>query len=817
MELERVDAPRKSSIGLYIITLLIELFFAYFRAIFFALIFALFGLIGVLLDLDQILSSSLLGNGEIFRGVGRLALIGFILGYANIVASLVVFLGLGSGSLQTRFALGARKLSQREAETITAALERIQQGAGTRVASFSKLYVIDSLLEYAYLVGTTLYVSSAAIRGNNLTVLLAHEFGHIQNSDGSAILALRRFVYPPFSIFIKDVQNYSTNRPPTKYEPRYTGPVDMATQAVNAATQEAIAQEFEPMKMYYLMIAKIINFFMALVGGGIGVWITSWGWASYFRQRDYYADDFVVKIGLKGDLLAYLEQNLFYSTSVPYMLGWQPAHELRIDRIHRLYGSDGDSTDSFTQTIFSSAELNAKTKAWIISKMKELGYPLPSGGTKATKAQLISAFISAQPQFGAKKKPLRERLHDFMNPAPGSDGEGILLLVYAAVALAGIIGIGKLLGWYVPNAMARVAERIAVQEAIEAGAVVSDSIQYGLWAWLLVPFGIGIIVSLVKKDGEAAFGGLMVSAILFAAIFFVLLVDAVIGRVGLWVQRTTNSVEAATNSWFIRLETFFSDQAWPWIRRHPQETAGYIGLAIALLVGWDLVRSEAAKPQKDKPKLVFGVVLCVGAIGTIGWLALQQRQLLPVRAYANTIIETWATENEFTHLILESSVTVEEDIANAVVLFTVDDEGMSFPQVLETTLDFERTLTSWGLSDMTDPIEAFSVQLLTVEERGIDCLPLEQRTANHKLCVLVRYEGELGIALEDENMWWEADYINDNSIFSSTATSIATWTDGTTMYRFPHNWDKVDSDRIDTFSLYVEGRRFGVVIDEQMP
>lgn len=52
-----------------------------------------------------------------------------------------------------------------------------------------------------------------------------------------------------------------------------------------------------------------------------------------FRERDYLADKFVVACKLKDEQIAYLEENRFYDTSVPFMLNWQPANEQRIDKL----------------------------------------------------------------------------------------------------------------------------------------------------------------------------------------------------------------------------------------------------------------------------------------------------------------------------------------------------------------------------------------------------------------------------------------------------------------------------------------------------
>lgn len=243
--------------------------------------------------------------------LGGILIVAAILAYANIITSLIAYFGYGGGSLLTRFVLGARKASTREREAIMGVFEQMADGADFPIRSYSKLYVVDSVQEYANLVGTTLYISSAGLRGNNLQAFVAHEFGHLNNGDGSLILALRRLVFPPFSLFIGGIRDFSTNRP--KYRPD--------------------VKEFDTLQVFYSIVNNIIFFTLAFIGGGLGVWVLSWAWASYFRQRDYAADSFAARLGYRDLLVQYLDGNIFFDTAVPYMLGWQPAAELRIDAL----------------------------------------------------------------------------------------------------------------------------------------------------------------------------------------------------------------------------------------------------------------------------------------------------------------------------------------------------------------------------------------------------------------------------------------------------------------------------------------------------
>jgi hypothetical protein len=168
-------------------------------------------------------------------------------------------------------------------------------------------------MEFMYLVGTTMYFSSGSFGGKYFQSMLAHELGHNQNNDGAAILALRRLVFPVSYLFVRNVRDFSTGR--------------------LTATREGGSPS--PSDVFYSMVNGLIFFVLSLGGGGIGTWLLSWSWASYFRERDYLADNFVVACNLKDELTAYLEENRFYDTSVPFMLNWQPANEQRIDKLQR--------------------------------------------------------------------------------------------------------------------------------------------------------------------------------------------------------------------------------------------------------------------------------------------------------------------------------------------------------------------------------------------------------------------------------------------------------------------------------------------------
>lgn len=291
---------------LYLVTLIVELVLGLFRVLFFGLFFI------TSLTVAWLFIAAFSNESDWTSWVlGPALILSFLLAYANIIFSVISYLGFGGGGWFTRFVFGARRPSQRESDKVSAVLQEITRGVRFSVPGFSKFWVIDSPMESVNLVGTYLYLSSTAINSENLPVLIAHELGHIKNGDGNVILALRRLVFPLFYVFISGVRDFSTNRP----------------------YHMTKVKEFDAVRIFVQMINTIIFFTFALFGGGIGVWMFSWQWAAYFRKQDYRADAYAARLGYRESLLQYLEQNLFYDTAVPYMLGWQPANELRIDMI----------------------------------------------------------------------------------------------------------------------------------------------------------------------------------------------------------------------------------------------------------------------------------------------------------------------------------------------------------------------------------------------------------------------------------------------------------------------------------------------------
>jgi hypothetical protein len=263
------------------------------------------------------------GGSDILEGWLTLCLIlAAISAFGMMLVSLLSFWGLRSGASFTRFVLGAREMSTREKDVYLGAIKEVARRVKEPLKGFTGPYVVDSgPLGQIYTIGSTLYLSGASLRSDNLPLFLAHEVGLQQRGVGGVVHALRSLVFPLFYLFVGRVRNWSTG----------------AGSAPPEGSLEAVVQEassgLSATDTFYSIVNALMFFNMALFGGGLGVWLTSPLWAKYFREEAYKADEFVVLLGWRAELLEHLEQGIFYDTSVPYMMAWQPANELRIDRI----------------------------------------------------------------------------------------------------------------------------------------------------------------------------------------------------------------------------------------------------------------------------------------------------------------------------------------------------------------------------------------------------------------------------------------------------------------------------------------------------
>lgn len=210
---------------------------------------------------------------------------------------------LGLQEDKTQKALGARPPSQREKIMLLDAISRI---ATLQMQGHSNFWVIDYPQPKAWTIGEDLYITRFAITSEYLPAILAHEIAHLNNGDGKTIKTLRNFVYSFMSYRTTGIGNL------TGYQER------------QAVDQQDVVRVFDE------TIQKLL--FAAVFGGFGAIWYRE-EWAEYFRSRDVLADEKVVEMGLRGDLLKYLEAHKDLSLAVPFSLNWEEFTEIRIDRL----------------------------------------------------------------------------------------------------------------------------------------------------------------------------------------------------------------------------------------------------------------------------------------------------------------------------------------------------------------------------------------------------------------------------------------------------------------------------------------------------
>lgn len=231
-----------------------------------------------------------------------------------LVFSVLTYLGLPGGALVTFYSLGARRPSRRERERITGALDELRQHVSD--ATWPKnIFVIDELVPRTASIGSTLYVSHALVVDSDenvspyLTALLAHALGHHSSTDARLTLALRRLVLPPVFYLRSGVE-----------------------QAAPSAVQlgQAMGRGGGCLVSGF---AGLLALILSLAGGGVGVFLLSPLWQSYWRLRDYEADQFAARAGYADAMIAYLKQTQVFDVPVPYTGPAAPYTELRIDRL----------------------------------------------------------------------------------------------------------------------------------------------------------------------------------------------------------------------------------------------------------------------------------------------------------------------------------------------------------------------------------------------------------------------------------------------------------------------------------------------------
>jgi Zn-dependent protease with chaperone function len=233
---------------------------------------------------------------------------GFLLAASPLLLSVLTLRRRVGGYRRTPQALGAREPVAIERLAFGRAFEQIAPLLPPGATAPTHWFVIDSPLPNACVVGSTLYLTRELLDSPQLAAVLAHEYGHLQH-DGPLALALRRLVLPPFKTAYRSLA------------PAAPGAVTLGLRSRNLVC------------CYFGLLLGLFPLYLALAGGGLGVWMTSRAWEGHWREREFAADEYAWRCGQASGLIQLLSQHEFYDVAVPYYRMEHPYVRQRIDRL----------------------------------------------------------------------------------------------------------------------------------------------------------------------------------------------------------------------------------------------------------------------------------------------------------------------------------------------------------------------------------------------------------------------------------------------------------------------------------------------------
>jgi|ERR1035441_620411 Zn-dependent protease with chaperone function len=210
----------------------------------------------------------------------------WVIGYGPLALSFATLL-LPIGGWLWMQQEGGRTPSQREQLVYEDALAILRQ-ADPKLRPPRRWFVIDRSDLNAAAYADTLMVTRGLLESGFLEPVLAHELGHLNSSDGRLTTALHRLTTPP--------------------RRRLRFPL------------------------------RTIGF---LASGAFAVWITRTPWASYWRAREFHADQYAARLGQGPALARFLDTNaLENDLPIPFMWLTEHSHPWTEHRIDHLYQQD---------------------------------------------------------------------------------------------------------------------------------------------------------------------------------------------------------------------------------------------------------------------------------------------------------------------------------------------------------------------------------------------------------------------------------------------------------------------------------------------
>src|SRR5690606_26379996 len=108
-------------------------------------------------------------------------------------------------------------------------------------------------------------------------------------------------------------------------------PLPAGAVLATAAYQKVVRSEDE--KIVYRFKALQIKFWLSFWFGGLGLLWLGRQWAAFWRQRDFFADDYAVQLGQGDALQKVLEVHRNLDVVQPFLLNNRPYTAERLDRL----------------------------------------------------------------------------------------------------------------------------------------------------------------------------------------------------------------------------------------------------------------------------------------------------------------------------------------------------------------------------------------------------------------------------------------------------------------------------------------------------
>jgi Zn-dependent protease with chaperone function len=213
--------------------------------------------------------------------------------------------------------MGGRQPSEREQAAYQDALGVLQARSVLPLRLPSLWFVVDEPQPDAAVCGNALMLSRGMLESEFLPAVLAHELGHLATSDGKLTAAINRLIINPLPKMREKKQREGTTL-------ILGGSRLLLTITLFGAG---------------LWIARWI---VRFARGGFGLLVIAPFWGSYWREREYLADQFAAGLGQADELADFLEVHaLLHDHPVPFIWLTEHTHpptELRIDRLRKSVG-----------------------------------------------------------------------------------------------------------------------------------------------------------------------------------------------------------------------------------------------------------------------------------------------------------------------------------------------------------------------------------------------------------------------------------------------------------------------------------------------